>query len=176
MLGLLLDGFDVRPGEVDETLVGDPLSTAVADLALRKARAAAQPGAVVLGADTVVALGSDVFGKPADAAEARAMLQRLRGRWHEVVTGLAVVGDGREATAVVVSRVFMEPLDDSWIDRYVASGEPLDKAGAYAIQGEGGRLIAGLVGSYTNVVGLPLRETRALLESFGVPVKRVAAL
>lgn len=120
-------------------------------------------------------LGSDVFGKPADAADARTMLERLRGRWHEVVTGIAVAGEAREATTTVISRVMMDEVDDGWIERYVASGEPLGKAGAYAIQGEGGRLIAGLVGSYTNVVGLPLRETAALLQSFGVAVKRVAA-
>lgn len=101
------------------------------------------------------------------------MLQRLRGRWHEVVTGVAVVAGGREATAAVVTRVLMDEVDDGWIDAYVASGEPLDKAGAYAVQGEGGRLITALVGSYTNVVGLPLRETGALLSSFGVAVKRV---
>jgi len=128
---------------------------------------------LILGADTVVALGSEVFGKPADPADARRMLQRLRGRWHEVMTGVAVVADDREATAAVVTRVLMDEVDDGWIDAYVASGEPLDKAGAYAVQGEGGRLITALIGSYTNVVGLPLRETGALLSSFGVAVKRV---
>lgn len=165
----------MRPSDVDETLGGEPLSAAVAALALRKARAVAQAGALVLAADTVVALGSEVFGKPADAADARRMLERLRGRWHEVVTGLAVVADGREATAAVVTRVLMDDAADAWIAGYVARGEPLDKAGAYAIQGEGGRLITAVVGSYTNVVGLPLRETGALLGAFGVRVKRVAA-
>jgi septum formation protein len=129
----------------------------------------------VLAADTVVAIGSEVFGKPADAADAAAMLRRLRGRWHEVITGVAVVGAGREATTAVVSRVLMEDVDDRWIEDYVRSGEPLDKAGAYAIQGRGGRLVAGLVGSYTNVVGLPLRETGDLLASFGVTVRPVAS-
>jgi septum formation protein len=153
-----------------------PLPDAVAALALAKARAvaAAAPDAVVLGADTVVCLGTEVFGKPADAGEARAMLRRLRGRWHEVITGIAVVAGVREATASVVSRVLVADADDAAIDRYVATGEPLDKAGAYAIQGAGGALVAGLVGSYTNVVGLPLDETAALLATFGVSVSPAA--
>jgi septum formation protein len=133
------------------------------------------PDAVVLGADTVVCLGAEVFGKPADADDARAMLRRLRGRWHEVITGIAVVAGARETTVAVVSRVLMADADDGAIDRYVATGEPLDKAGAYAIQGAGGTLVAGLVGSYTNVVGLPLEETAELLAGFGVPVSPPAA-
>ncbi|MBI1737022.1 MAG: septum formation protein Maf [Candidatus Rokubacteria bacterium] len=170
LLGRLLDTFDVRPSDIPEVLGAGPLEAAVAALALAKARAVAAsvPGAVVLGADTIVCIGTEVFGKPADAGEAREMLRRLRGRWHEVITGVAAVAGDREATVSVVSRVLMAGVDDAAIDAYVATGEPLDKAGAYAIQGAGGSLVAGLVGSYTNVIGLPLAETAALLASFGV--------
>ena len=167
----------MQPSDIPESLAPGPLPAAVAALALAKARAVAlsAPDAVVLGADTIVCIGADVFGKPADADDARAMLRRLRGRWHEVITGVAVVAAGGEASEAVVSRVLMEPADDGAIDEYVATGEPLDKAGAYAIQGAGGVLVAGLVGSYTNVIGLPLGETAALLASFGVVVSSAAS-
>ena len=100
------------------------------------------------------------------------MLVRLRGREHEVVTGLAVVeaGAGREASTTVVSRVLMASYPDATIEAYVASGAPLDKAGGYAIQDLRGELVDALVGSYTNVVGLPLAATRRLLGEFGVAV------
>jgi septum formation protein len=178
LLHLLVEAFDVAPSAIDETLGAAPLVDAIMRLALQKARAVAAtaPDAVVLGADTVVVLDGQVFGKPADAAHARAMLHRLRGRWHEVVTGVAVVGRGREESAAAVSRVLMDAVDDRTIDEYVATGEPLDKAGAYAIQGVGGRLIRGLVGSYTNVIGLPLETTRQLLGSVGVPLRPAASL
>jgi len=131
---------------------------------------AARGAGVVLGADTVVVLDGQVLGKPGGAGEAGAMLRRLRGREHEVITGIAAVdaGRGREASRAVVSRVLMADYSDATLDAYVASGAPLDKAGAYAIQDLGGALVARLVGSYTNVVGLPVEETRELLAGFGV--------
>jgi septum formation protein len=100
------------------------------------------------------------------------MLRRLRGREHEVITGVAVVDarTGRTRATAVVSRVRMADYAEADIEAYVATGEPLDKAGAYAIQGRGGGLVAGLQGSYSNVVGLPLEETAGLLAAFGVPV------
>jgi len=171
--------FDVVPSEIDETLDGGPTVEAVARLALRKARAGAthEPSAIVLAADTVVVIDGMALGKPAGAQEARAMLMRLRGRAHEVVTGVAVVeaGAGREASTAVVSRVLMASYADTTIEAYVASGAPLDKAGGYAIQDLDGRLVDALVGSYTNVVGLPLEATRRLLEEFGVAVSERAA-
>ena len=171
--------FDVVPSEIDETLDGGPTVEAVARLALRKARAGAAhaPSAIVLAADTVVVIDGMALGKPAGAQEARAMLMRLRGRAHEVVTGVAVVeaGAGREASTTVVSRVLMASYPDTTIEAYVASGAPLDKAGGYAIQDLDGRLVDALVGSYTNVVGLPLEATRRLLEEFGVAVSERAA-
>jgi septum formation protein len=151
----------------------------VARLALDKARAVAVriPEGIVLGADTVVAIDSEVLGKPAGPDDARRMLRRLRAREHEVITGVAVVDarTGREARTAVTSRVRMGGYGEREIDAYVATGEPLDKAGAYAIQGAGGALVAGYEGSYTNVVGLPLAETARLLAGFGVAVSEPPA-
>jgi septum formation protein len=166
--------FVVEASAVDETLEAGPLAEAVARLALRKARAVAarHPAAVILGADTIVVVDDDALGKPAGAEEASAMLRRLRGRAHEVLTGVALVemASGREATETVTSRVTMKAYGDAEITAYVASGEPLDKAGAYAIQGAGGTLVAGYDGSWSNIVGLPLETTAALLRAFGIAV------
>jgi septum formation protein len=164
----------VIPSDVDEVLAAGPLAAAAAALALDKARSvAARLGeGVVLGADTIVVIDGIALGKPADPADARAMLRRLRGREHEVITGVAVVDarSGRSQATAVVSRVRMAEYGEAEIDAYVATGEPLDKAGAYAIQGRGGALVAGLRGSFSNVVGLPLEETARLLAAFGVAV------
>ena len=162
-----------------ETLAPGPLVETVARLALDKARAVAagrQEG-IVLGADTVVTIDGEALGKPADPAHARAMLRRLRGREHEVITGVAVVDahSGRMERTAVTSRVRMAAYADADVDAYVATGEPLDKAGAYAIQGAGGVLVAGYEGSYSNVVGLPLAETARLLAAFGVAVNEPPA-
>lgn len=162
------------PSEIEERLEGAPSGETVAALALAKARAVAgRVGqGVVLGADTVVVVDDVALGKPADAGEARAMLRRLRGRAHEVITGVAVVdvGSGRVESTAVVTRVMMADVGDDVIEAYVASGEPFDKAGGYAIQGGGAALVAGFVGSYSNVVGLPLAATAAVLRRFGVPI------
>ena len=174
LLSGICSQFEVVPSEIDETLEDGPTPEGVAELALRKARAvAARAGeAVVLAADTLVVLDGTALGKPADPEEARAMLRRLRGREHEVITGVAVVDSrtGREASLAVVSRVRMAAYSDATLDAYVASGAPLDKAGAYAIQDLGGALVERLAGSYANVVGLPVEETRRLLADFGVRV------
>jgi septum formation protein len=174
LLEQICSTFRVVPSDIDERLDGPPVPTVVAELALRKARAvaAAVREGIVLGADTVVVLDDTALGKPATAAEARTMLRRLRGRPHHVITGVAVTdaATGRTATAAEVSRVLMRDYSDSLIESYVASGEPLDKAGAYAIQGKGGELVAGWVGSYTNIVGLPVAATRRLLAQFDVPL------
>ena len=167
LLRFVCPDFDVVPSGVDETLDGPPSREAAAALALRKARAvAARAGeGAILAADTLVVIEGDSLGKPADQDGARAMLERLSGRRHRVITGVAVVDakTRRERSTAVVSQVFMRSLSRAEIDAYVASGEPDDKAGAYAIQGEGGRLVAALLGSYTNVVGLPLPAVRELL-------------
>jgi septum formation protein len=168
--------FEVIPSEIEETLDGGPTLDAVARLALRKAGAvAARAGAaVVLAADTVVVIDGMALGKPSSGEEARAMLVRLRGRQHEVMTGIAIVDGetGRAASATVVTRVLMASYSDGTIETYVASGAPFDKAGAYAIQDLEGALVDGVVGSYTNVVGLPVATTRRLLEGFGIVSER----
>ncbi len=174
LLASLGVAFRVRPSDVEERLQPGPLRDAVAALAEDKARAVAGTMAVgvVLGADTVVVIDGEVLGKPATAEEARGMLRRLAGREHEVITGVAAVdaATGRAVRTAVVSRVRMRAYDEAEIAAYVATGEPMDKAGAYAIQEGGRRLVAGWEGSYTNVIGLPLDETAALLRGFGVPV------
>ena len=167
------------PSELAETLTPGPLADAVARLALDKARAVAARvrEGIVLGADTVVTIDGAALGKPADADDARAMLRRLRGREHEVVTGVAVVdaATGRTERTAVTSWVRMGAYGEPEIEAYVATGEPLDKAGGYAIQGAGGALVAGYEGSYSNVVGLPLVETARLLAAFGVAVSEPPA-
>ena len=159
----------------EEALPGPPAEVAGA-LALAKARAVAEtaPDAVVLGADTIVVVDGEILGKPGGVADAARMLRRLRNRPHEVLTGVAVVRarERDERTAVVRTRVTMRDYSEAEIARYVATGEPLDKAGAYAVQEGGGQLVARVDGCYTNVVGLPLTTTRALLEAFGVTVLR----
>jgi septum formation protein len=167
--------FVVVPSEVDETVPEGLAPEEVAgSLALVKARAVAtrHPGRVVIGADTVVALHDHrppILGKPRDDAEAAWMLRALRGRWHRVSTGIAVVRDGREWRDVVTAEVRMGDYGDEEIAGYVASGEPHDKAGGYAIQGLGGRLVAEVRGSELAVVGLPLRRLAELLGEAGVP-------
>jgi len=174
LLRTLCPDFRVMPSDLEETLAAGSPRAAAAGLALDKARAvAARNGeGVVLGADTIVVIDGQALGKPAGPDEARAMLRRLRGREHEVITGVAVVDarTGRSEATAVVSRVRMTEYGEAEIEAYVATDEPLDKAGAYAIQGRGGALVAGLEGSFSNVVGLPLEETARMLVAFGVPV------
>jgi septum formation protein len=167
--------FDVVPSAVVESLPPDPApGTAPAlavDLALAKARDVAgrlSPATVVLGADTLVVVDGRPFGKPASPDDARRMLAALAGRAHEVVTGLAVIADGRELTQAVLTRVVMRPYADGEIEAYLATAEPYDKAGAYAVQGRGARLVAAVEGCYTNVVGLPVTTTARLLRAAGL--------
>ncbi|MEK6711172.1 MAG: nucleoside triphosphate pyrophosphatase [Nitrospinota bacterium] len=159
------------PPEVEER-TGDGRSPAEAAVgrALAKARWASgrHPGRWVLAADTVVVLGGEVLGKPAGAAGARRMLGRLSGRSHEVLTGYALVNGERRRTGCVRTLVSFRRLDADAIARYVETGEPLDKAGAYAIQGMGGSLVDRVEGSYTNVVGLPVPEVLGALAECGV--------
>ena len=121
------------------------------------------PAAVVLGSDTEVVLDDAVFGKPRDASDAAAMLRRLSGRSHRVISAVSLVSPAREAQAVSVSEVTFAELTDAQIAAYVATGEPMGKAGGYAIQGGAGMFISRLSGSYSGVMGLPLYETACLL-------------
>jgi len=170
--------FDVvAPRDVAEDFpAGEPPQDLVRRHALTKARsvAADHPGRLILGGDTVVVLDDRVFGKPADEAEARAMLAQLAGRTHVVYTGLALVdgSSGREVAEAEATAVTMRPLSAKEIRFYVATGEPLDKAGAYAVQGKGSLLVARVDGDYFNVVGLPLYRLSKMLEAFGRDVFR----
>ena len=130
------------------------------------------PRRVVLGSDTIVVIGEEVLGKPDDPEHAVVLLRKLIGRTHLVLTGIAVVESdtGRTRSRVVESRVTLRRADEAELRDYVASGEALDKAGAYAVQGEGRRFITGIEGSETNVIGLPLEETRAMLLDAGVEI------
>lgn len=169
--------FRVCPADIDEAALAagpDPAAVAAAT-AQAKAEAVAAANnreAVVLGADTVVALGRELFGKPADAAEAVSMLRRLAGQTHTVYTGVCLVqaATGKRAVAAEATRVTMRTLTDKEIRAYVASGEPLDKAGAYGIQGLGAVLVERIEGCYFNVVGLPLPRLCRMLEDFSISV------
>ncbi|WP_313247909.1 Maf family nucleotide pyrophosphatase [Stenotrophomonas acidaminiphila] len=145
-------------------------------VAMDKARAGLaqvddDPQPVVLGSDTEVVLGDRVYGKPVDAADAAAMLRSLAGRTHRVITAVALAAPTREAQVVVESEVTFAAMAEDEIAAYVASGEPMGKAGAYAIQGGAERWISRLAGSYSGVMGLPLQQTAALLRGFGVTGK-----
>jgi septum formation protein len=172
LLRALLDDFEVLPSGVEEPWEDDPVSNAI-HLALAKARDvyARQPEAVVVGADTIVFDDERPYGKPGDAEDAVAMWRALRGRMHGVVTGLAVVSDRGERTAATVSRVQLTDLDEAAIRAYVASGRPLDKAGAYAIQDEDVPTVARLDGCYCAVMGLGLWDLARLLEAVRVPCR-----
>jgi septum formation protein len=148
----------VRPADVEELGEGDPGDVALEN-ALRKARAAQKLGSqaeVVLGCDTLVALEGVIYGKPADEPEARATLRALSGVTHEVVSGLAVLLEGVERTAVARTKVTFRALDDDMLDWYLATGEWRERAGGYAIQGAGAALVRSAEGDYENVVGLPV--------------------
>ncbi|MFO1210327.1 MAG: Maf family protein [Amaricoccus sp.] len=167
-VGLAPDAVHVP--EIDETPARGELPRALAlRLACAKAQAAeADPGDVVLAADTVVAVGRRLLGKPADAAEAAAFLRLLSGRRHLVVTAVAVRRGPALRSRVVTTAVRFRPLDDAAIAGYLASGEWQGKAGGYAIQGRAGGFVPWIGGSYSNVVGLPLAETLTLLAAAGI--------
>ena len=174
LLRLVGAQFSVCAADVDErALEGERAEAHVLRLAEQKARAGALGEAplpargdvVVLGADTIVTLDRAVLGKPSDAEDAGRMLRLLSGRVHEVWTGIAVVdpSDGRSVAEAVRSIVKFSPIEEAEIARYVATGEPLDKAGAYAVQGGGALFVEAIEGSYSNVVGLPLSHLKRLL-------------
>ncbi len=172
LLAGICRGFAVVPSEVEERPPPGPPSEAAVAVALAKARAVVPTaaGAVVLAADTIVVLDDLVLGKPLTATEAVRMLRALRNRSHDVITGVAVVAGSRELTAAVCTRVTMRDYTDAEIDRYVATREPLDKAGAYAVQEAGRELVARVDGCLTNVIGLPVTTVRGLLRRAGVSV------
>ena len=166
--------FQVEAPDVDETpLPGESPEQQARRLAEMKADAIARgapPGVCVLAADTLVVLGERVLGKPRDVPEAQEMLLSLAGRVHRVLTGFALVvpAEDRRETLVEESRVRMRPVSAEEAARYAAGGEPLDKAGAYAVQGEGGRFVERIDGSRTNVIGLPMEAVAPRLVALGV--------
>ncbi len=159
--------FDIRPADIDESIRPDERPEQyVARLAVEKAATVGDPDVIVIAADTTVELDGTVFGKPADSDDAARMLRALAGRTHHVHTGLTVMYGSTIVERLVTTAVTFVPLDQAAIDWYVGTGEPDDKAGAYAIQGSGAALVAGVEGSVSNVIGLPLAETIDALRRF----------
>lgn len=162
---------EILPADIDEScLPGEDPAVYVQRLAVAKALAIhaahSQRGLPILAADTTVALGTEILGKPADAVEAMAMLTRLSGSLHEVHTAVAVMHQGQVQCLLSTTRVQMMPVPLAALQDYVASGEPMDKAGAYGIQGRAGAWISRIEGSYSGVMGLPLHETAQLLNAW----------
>jgi septum formation protein len=178
LLSRLSVSFATVPAEIAETVrPGEPPREFAERLAREKAEAVVAqlgrtPRRVVLGSDTIVVIGAEVLGKPRDPEHALALLRKLTGRTHLVITGIAVVesDSGRTRSRVVESRVTLRKAGEEELRDYVATGESLDKAGAYALQGEGRRFVASVEGSETNVIGLPLEETQAMLQDAGVEI------
>lgn len=165
--------FITDPSDVDEDLpITSDFGNLAAELALRKASAVRvkYENGIILGADTIVVLDNEIFGKPADRNCAREMLSRLSGCWHSVFTGVALVdaAAGYSINQFEESRVKFKNLTESEIQNYIDSGEPMDKAGAYGIQGKGALFVEKICGDYYNIVGLPLFRLNNMLKSFGI--------
>lgn len=172
LLAVLISEFEIRPADIDERLLtGEAPDAHALRLAAGKARAIADslPQRWVIGSDTVVVRDDECLGKPDDEDQARAMLGSLSGRSHRVYSAVALRGPGAYMeTMLSVTEVTFEAIPADWIARYADSGEPLDKAGAYAIQGGAAAWISRISGSYSGVVGLPLYETAGLLRGAGL--------
>ena len=152
----------------------EPPRDYVARLSREKARAVVRGDELALGADTTVVINGEIIGKPADAEEAGRMLRALSGQWHEVLTGVTLARADRIVSAVSSTRVKFAELSDAEIKLYVSTGEPMDKAGAYAIQGRASLFVERIEGSYSNVVGLPVQLTYQLARRMGVDLFRNA--
>ena len=171
LLSLVGIAHDVRPADIDESyLTGEPPRDHAERLARGKEEviAAREPDAVVIGSDTIVVVDGDVLGKPTDENDAVRMLARLAGRSHTVVTAVAVAWRGETRSAVEEVEVTFHPLSRAEIDAYIATREPMDKAGAYGIQGYGATIVARVDGDYFAVMGLPLQRLIRLLDSLGL--------
>jgi septum formation protein len=171
LLNLIGITHTVRPADVDETpLPGEPPLVVVERLARAKARriAADAREALVIAADTIVVVDEHILNKPVDVADARRMLCALQGRRHDVYTAVCVTQGGREAAGVEDTGVWFRPLTDAEIDAYIATGEPMDKAGAYGIQGYGATIVERVDGDFFTVVGLPLVRLTKLLVEIGL--------
>ena len=168
--------FRIQAADIDETVrTGESAEHYVERLAREKAQrvASQNPDSLVLGSDTSVVLDGEILGKPVSAAEAKTTLARLSGQTHQVMTAVALAQQGRCQSSLVVTSVRFRSVSDAEISAYVATGEPMDKAGSYGIQGLGGIFVSELKGSYSAVVGLPLQETARLLAEAGHPVWQI---
>ena len=169
LLSLIGIAHEVRPANIDESyLAGESPREHCERLAREKARVIAAPGTVTIGSDTIVVVDGDVLGKPKDVADATRMLERLRGRQHVVMTAVAVDRDGQVLSAVETVTVTFRALTGEEIASYIATGEPMDKAGAYGIQGFGATIVERVEGDYFAVMGLPLNRLVRLLEQLGL--------
>ncbi len=165
-----ISDFMVRIADIDESLRPDESPDAyVLRLSREKAQAVLLPDCdeIVIGADTTVVIGHEIAGKPVDAADARRMLQALSGQWHEVLTGVSILRGEQSLSELETTRVKFSELSSAEIDWYVATGEPMDKAGAYGIQGHASRFIERIEGNYANVVGLPVQRVYRMLRDLG---------
>jgi septum formation protein len=163
--------YEVQPAHINEDpLLGEPAKECAERLAREKALAIAKkrPNDPVLGADTVVVIDNQILNKPIDPADATRMLRLLSGRTHQVITGVCVVANGRSLVDSEITSVQMSEIPENEITNYVATGEPMDKAGAYAIQGRASRWIPRIEGDYSNVVGLPIALVYQMLRQAGL--------
>ena len=167
MLGI---PFDVRPSHIPEVLGASEAPRGYAERLARE-KALSIPGALVLGADTTVLLHDTLLEKPADAEDALRMLRLLQGQTHHVISAIALVADGVVHQATDVTAVTFRPADDDFLRAYIATGEPMDKAGAYGIQGYGAALVERIEGDFFGVMGLPLRLVLELLARVGRPYR-----
>lgn len=162
----------IQPADIDETVLGEEgAESYVLRLSREKALAVAETQAepsIVLGADTVVLIGLEIAGKPVDAGDAQRMLRLLSGNWHEVLTGVTIVTGGVVRSGLARTRVKFVEMSSGEIDWYISTGEPFDKAGAYAIQGLASRFIEEIDGSYSNVVGLPIQTVYRMASDLGL--------
>ena len=169
LLSLLLEEFDCCPADVDETPIADELpEDYVLRMAVEKASAVKNERGVIIGSDTVVVLSGNILQKPASFEDARGMLSALSGQTHQVMTAVAIMIDAELMTIISTTEVTFSTLEMPLIEAYLATDEPWDKAGAYGIQGIAGSFVRRIDGSYSSVVGLPLCETRELLEGAGI--------
>ena len=167
--------FEVAPSSIKEVLdIGLRPAENARNIARAKAESIAPsfPNSWVIGADTLVTLDDEIFGKPDDEKDAERILKRLSGREHIVVTGICVVGPQKSLDKCVVSKIKIKPLTIQEIKDYIATGEPMDKAGAYAIQGKGSFMVRSFSGSKTNIIGLPIDELKVLLKKTRYPLKQ----
>ena len=179
ILGRMVPEFCVLPSNADENITADSPEELVAALAELKAGSVFdgltdKKSTLVIGADTVVAFENEVLGKPTDRSDAKRMLKLLSGNTHRVLTGVCLISEERTETAVCRSLVTFKDLTDDEIERYILSDEPYDKAGGYAVQGEAGKFVLRLDGSFTNVMGLPSEMLGDLLCEFGIESSRVS--